>query len=162
MPWSIKESDIVGLAHEAGKLLNLDIDELYAVLGLQLLASASPTRGAGVLAQILALKTASATRAMNPAPGSEFAEDAWVADLYAICSGLEGDGREFVEAAREEFRKGLCNETVLRLTEDVDEAKMQILIMIISAILKLPPAFESISATLAAMLCKSQLREICC
>jgi hypothetical protein len=62
---------------------------------------------------------------------------------------------------KEEFRKGLCNENVVSLTEDVDEPKMQILIMIISAILKIPPAFESISATLAALLCKSMLKDIC-
>jgi hypothetical protein len=160
MPWSIKESDIVGRAHEAGKLLELDIDELYAILGCQLLALASPARAADVMAQILARKKASDAPTGNAA-GYEFSEDKRVEELQKLYDGLKGDGRRFVDAMRGEFRKGLCNQNVLRLTEDVDEPKMQILIMITTAILKIPPAFESISATLAAILCKSLLREIC-
>jgi hypothetical protein len=38
---------------------------------------------------------------------------------------------------------------------------MQILIIVISAILKIQAQFDSISATLAAMLCKSLMKEIC-
>jgi hypothetical protein len=62
---------------------------------------------------------------------------------------------------REEFKKGLCTNDILDLANDVDESKMQIVIMIVSAILKIPAQFDSISATLAAMFCKSLLRDVC-
>jgi hypothetical protein len=133
----------------------LEVDELYAVLGCQLLALASPTRAADVMIRIFDLKKAQS--APSGSPGGQVPGEG----LEELCTGLRGDGSRFVAAMKEEFRKGLCNENVVSLTEDVDEPKMQILIMIISAILKIPPAFESISATLAALLCKSMLKDIC-
>ena len=159
MPWSTKEPDIEDLTREAAKLLKLEIDELYAILGCQLLASAPPTRAAAIMAQIVDLKKANDAKDWN-VEGPGFPGE-WLEGLEGICNDLKGDGSRFVDAMKEELRKGLCNQNVFRLTDDVDESKMQILIMIISAILKMPPQFESISATLAAMLCKSMLKEIC-
>lgn len=161
MPWSMKEPDIEDLTHEAIKLLSLEIDELYAVLGCQLLGSAPPTRGAGIVTNFMNLRRARDTKVVNKTIGYEIDADKWLHDVEDLCSGLKGDGVRFVDGMKEEFRKGLCNQNVLSLTNNVDESKMQILIMIISAILKMPPQFESISATVAAMLCKSKLREIC-
>jgi len=157
----MKEPDIEDLTHEATKLLSLKIDELYTVLGCQLLGSAPPTRGAGIATNVMHLRKARHIKKVNKTIGSAIDADKWVDDVDALCNGLKGDGVRFVDAMREEFRKGLCNENVFKLTDAVDESKMQILIMLISGILKMPPQFESISATLAAMLCKSRLREIC-
>jgi hypothetical protein len=161
MPWPIKEPDIEDLTHEAIKLLSLEIDELYTVLGCQLLGSAPPTRGANIVTNVVHLRKARPAEKINNITGSAIDTDKWLDDVEDLWSGLKGDGVRFVDAMKDEFRKGLCNENVFNLTDDVDESKMQILIMIISAILKTPPQFESISATLAAMLCKSMLRDIC-
>jgi len=71
------------------------------------------------------------------------------------------DGTSFVDSIKKDLRKSLCTKDILDLTGDIDESKMQILIMLVSAILKIPPQLESISATLAAMFCKSMLQEVC-
>jgi hypothetical protein len=78
-----------------------------------------------------------------------------------IRNDLQCDGASFVDSIKEDLRKSLCTQDILDLTGDIDESKMQILIMLVSAILKIPPQLESISATLAAMFCKSMLREVC-
>jgi hypothetical protein len=161
MPWPMKEPDIEDLTHEAIKLLSLEIDELYTVLGCQLLASAPPTRGAGIVTNVMHLRKARQAKKIDKTISSGIDADKWLHDVEELCNGLKGDGVRFVDAMKEDFRKGLCNQNVLKLTDEVDESKMQILIMIVSAILKMPPQFESISATLAAMLCKSKLKEIC-
>lgn len=161
MPWPTKEPDIEDLTQEAIKLLSFEIDVLYAVLGCQLLGSAPPTRGAGIITNVLDLRKARNSKKLNRSTSSEVNVYTWPHDDEELFSGLKGDGVRFVEAMKGEFRKGLCNENVFNLTDQVDESKMQILIMIISAILKIPPPFESISATLAAIFCKSRLKDIC-
>ena len=161
MAWSPNEPDIEALTREALNLLSLEIDELYTVLGCQLLASAPPARTADIVIQVRELRKANRARRQAGAPPSEAAIDEWMNGVEKICRDLRGDGGRFIENMRQELKNGLCNKDVLNLVDDVDESKMQILIMIITAILKIPAQFESISATLAAMFCKSLLREIC-
>jgi hypothetical protein len=161
MAWSLNEPDIEALTREALNLLSLEIDELYTVLGCQLLATAPPTRTAGIITHVRELRTANSARRQAGTPASEAALNEWTNGVEAICRDLRGDGAKFIEIMRQEFKKGLCKKDIFDLADDVDESKMQILIMIISAIIKVPAQFESISATLAAMLCKSLLKEIC-
>jgi len=161
MTWAIEAPDIDDLTREALKLLRLESDQLYAVLGCQLLASAPPTRAADIVAHLFDLRTANKLKNRNRWPESEFCTDERTDEIAMICNILKADGDRFVDALREELRKGLRNEDVLSLADHVDESKMQILIMIVSAILKVPARFETISATLAAMLCKSILKEVC-
>jgi len=149
MPWATNEPAIEDLTHEALKLLSFDLDELYAVLGCQLLGAARPTRAAQLLVCITELGSAPA----DARPGSRNVEE--------IAGDLRGDGSRFIEATRDDFRRSLCTKEILDLTENIDASRMQILILLISAVLKMPPQFESISATLAAMFCKSLLREMC-
>ena len=146
MTWPLNEPDIDALAREALNLLSLEIDELYTMLGCQLLASAPPARTAGIIIGIRELRKA------DRVDGDE---------VEGIYRELNDDGRKFIETMRQEFQKNLCNKNIFDLADDVDESKMQILIIIISAILKVPPQFESISATVAAMMCKSLLKELC-
>ena len=161
MPWSPNEPDIEALTREALNLLSLEIDELYTLLGCQLLASAPPARTAGIMTQLRELRKANSARQQAETPPSEAAMDEWMNGVEEICHDLRGDGGRFIDTMRQEFKSGLCNKDILNLVDDVDESKMQILIMIISAILKIPAQFESISATLAAMFCKSLLKEVC-
>jgi len=158
MPWAVTEPDIEALTQEAFNLLHLEIDELYAVLGCQLLGSAPPTRTADLVAHLFDLNAAQ-TKERGQRLKSPKVQ--LTGEIATICNALKADGGGFVEAMRGDFRKGLSNEDVFHLVDHVDESKMQILIMIVSAILKIPTRFESISATLAAMLCKSILRDVC-
>jgi hypothetical protein len=163
MTWAIEAPDIDDLTREALKLLRLEPDQLYAVLGCQLLASAPPTRAADIVEHLFDLRTANKLRKRNQwPPESECRTDERTDEIAMICNVLKADGDRFVDALREELRKGLHNnENVFSLADHVDESKMQILIMIVSAILRIPARFEAISATLAAMLCKSILKEVC-
>jgi hypothetical protein len=92
---------------------------------------------------------------------TESPADEWISRGEKIRNDLQCDGTSFVDSIKEDLRKSLCTKDILDLTGDIDESKMQILIMLVSAILKIPPQLESISATLAAMFCKSMLREVC-
>ena len=161
MAWSLNEPDIEALTREALNLLSLEIDELYTVLGFQLLATAPPTRTAGMITHVRELRTANSARLQAATPPSEAAINEWMNGVEEIWRDLRADGGKFIETTRPELKKSLCRKDICDLADDVDESKMQILIMIISAILKVPAQFESISATLAAMLCKSLLKEIC-
>jgi len=161
MAWSPIEPDIEALTREALNLLSLEIDELYTVLGYQLLASAPPARTAGIMTQLRELRKANRARRQAETPPSEAAMDEWMNGVEEICRDLRRDGGRFIDTMRQDLKKGLCNKDVLDLINDVDESKMQILIMIVSAILKIPAQFESISATLAAMFCKSLRNEVC-
>jgi hypothetical protein len=161
MSWSLKEPDIETLAREALNLLSLEMDELYTVLGCQLLASAPPTRTANIMTHVRELRRASKTRPQDGPPLSEEAGNEWFNGVEQVCNDLKIEGFKFVETMREELKKGLCNKDIVDLAGDVDESKMQILIIVISAILKIQAQFDSISATLAAMLCKSLMKEIC-
>jgi hypothetical protein len=161
MSWSLKEPDIETLAREALELLSLEMDELYTVLGCQLLASAPPSRTAHIMTHIRELRRASETRTQDGPPPFGGTGNEWMNGVEQVCNDLKIDGFKFVVTMREELSKGLCNKDIVDLAADVDESKMQILIMVISAILKIQAQFDSISATLAAMLCKSLMKEIC-
>jgi hypothetical protein len=142
--------------------LSLDIDELYTVLGCQLLlASAPPTRTADIMTHVRELRRASKARTPDGNLPCEGASNDWMNGVEKVCNDLKNDGFKFVETTREELKKGLCNKDIVDLAGNVDASKMQFLIIVISAILKIQARFDSISATLAAMLCKSLMKEIC-
>ena len=92
---------------------------------------------------------------------TESPADEWISRGEKIRNDLQCEGTSFVDSIKEDLRKSLCTKDILDLTGDIDESKMQILIMLVSAILKISPQLESISATQAAMFCKSMLREVC-
>ena len=92
---------------------------------------------------------------------TESPADEWISRGEKIRNDLQCEGTSFVDSIKEDLRKSLCTKDILDLTGDIDESKMQILIMLVSAILKISPQLESISATLAAMFCKSMLRGGC-
>jgi hypothetical protein len=157
----MKEPTIEELATEAMQLLSLGIDELYMVLGCQLLASAKPTRVAGIMSYIAAARKAREAKNLYAAlPASPGASE-WGEGFDLICNELRLDGTQFLDEVKESLRKGVCNEDIVSLADEIDASSIQIIVMIIDAILKMPPRFEAISATLAAIVCKLGLREFC-
>jgi hypothetical protein len=157
----MKEPTIEELAGEAMQLLSMGVDELYMVLGCQLLASAKPTRAAGIMSYIAAARKAREAKNLYAAlPGSPSPPE-WGEGFDFICNELRRDGTQFVHEVKESLRKGVCNEDIVSLADDINASSMQIIVMIIDAILKMPPRFEAISATLAAIVCKLGPREFC-
>ena len=157
----MKEPSIEELTAEAMQLLPMGLEELYMILGSQLLVSAKPTRVAGIMTYLSAARKAKeakelyATVPVTPTPAD------WSAGLESIYNQLIRDGIEFIEEVKPELRRGVCNEDIFALSDKVDNSSMQIVVMVIGAVLKMPPQFENISAVLAAILYKVGLREFC-
>jgi hypothetical protein len=157
----MKELTIEELTTEAMRLLPLGVDELYMILGCQLLASEKPTRVAGIISYLSAAKKAmQAKNLYETLPSKPEASD-WEAGLEQVCNELRQDGVRFIDAVKPDLQKGVCNEDIISLADDINASSMQILVMVVGAILKMPAQFEAISATLAALLCKSGLRVFC-
>ena len=157
----MKEPSIEELTAEAMQLLTMGLDELYMILGAQLLVSAKPTRVAGIMTYLSAARKAKeakelyATLPVTPTPAD------WSAGLESIYNELIHDGIQYIEEVTQELRRGVCNEDIFALSEKIDSSGMQIVVMVIGAVLKMPPQFETISAVLAAILYKIGLREFC-
>ena len=157
----MKEPSIEELTAEAMQLLPMGLEELYMILGSQLLVSAKPTRVAGIMTYLSAARKAKeakelyATVPVTPTPAD------WSAGLESIYNQLIRDGIEFIEEVKPELRRGVCNEDIFAISDKVDNSSMQIVVMVIGAVLKMPPQFENISAVLAAILYKVGLREFC-
>jgi hypothetical protein len=58
-------------------------------------------------------------------------------------------------------RKAMCNEDILRISEQVTPSAVQVVVMIVSANLRMPRELDPVSATLAAILFKIGLRSFC-
>ncbi|MGH7927293.1 MAG: hypothetical protein ACREQV_05825, partial [Candidatus Binatia bacterium] len=73
---------------------------------------------------------------------------------------LKRDGIRFLAAVKEELCKGLCTNEIIDLADEISDSSMQVIVLIVTAILKLPRQIEAVSATVAAIVCKSGLREL--
>jgi hypothetical protein len=155
------ELTIEELTTEAMQLLPLGVDELYMILGGQLLASEKPKRVAGIISYLSAARKAKQARNLYATLPAKPDRSDWEEGIELICNELRQDGVRFLGQVKTDLQKGVCNEDIIALAEEINESSMQILVMIIGAILKMPSQFESISATLAAILCKSGLRDFC-
>ena len=156
----MKELNIEDLTNEAMKLLRMEIDELYATLGGQLLARNLPSRVAGIVSYLSAVRSASEAKSFYEALPSVPVAD-WGGGMGVIYEELKQDGMRFLSDAKEELRKGLCNEDILRLSDQASHSTMQILIMVVGAIFRMPREFEPISVTVAVILFKLGLRNFC-
>jgi len=158
---SVEEINVEVLANEAIKLLRMEIDDLYATLGGQLLGQNLPTRVAGVVSYLSALRSASDAKSFYEAlpPGPALTE--WSSGLGVIYEELKKDGIRFMERVNEDLRKAVCNEDILHLSATVNRSTMQVVVMVVGATLRMPREFEPISVTVAAILFKLGLRNFC-
>lgn len=157
----MKELSIEELTEEALQLLRMEIDELYATLGGQLLARNLPTRAAGIVSYLSAVRSASEARSLYQALPSVPALTDWGGGLGVIYDELKREGTRFLTEVKDELKKGLCNEEILRLTDQVNRSSVQIVIMVVGAVFRMPREFEPISVTVAAILLKLGLRNFC-
>ena len=157
----MKEPTIEELTSEAMQLLPMGLEELYMILGAQLLVSAKPTRVAGIMTYLSAARKAKEAKELYATlPVTPTASD-WSAGLDTIYNELIRDGVQFIDDVKQDLRRGVCNEDIFALSDKMDSSSMQIVVMVIGAVLKMPPQFENISAVLAAILYKVGLREFC-
>jgi hypothetical protein len=157
----MKEPTIEELTTEAMQLLPMGLEELYMILGAQLLVSAKPTRVAGIMTYLSAARKAKEAKELYATlPVTPTASD-WSAGLDTIYNELIRDGIQFIDDIKQDLRRGVCNEDIFALSDKMDSSSMQIVVMVIGAVLKMPPQFENISAVLAAILYKVGLREFC-
>jgi hypothetical protein len=157
----MKELTIEELAADAMQLLPMSMDELFMVLGSQLLGTVRPTRVAGIMSYLLAAIKAEEAKNLYAGLPAAPVEPKWGEGFELIWSELIRDGKTFVKDVREELRKGVCNEDVRNLAKEINASSMQVIVMVVGAILKLPPQFDAITATVAAILCKSGLDQVC-
>jgi hypothetical protein len=157
----MKEPTIEELTTEAMQLLPMGLEELYMILGAQLLVSAKPTRVAGIMTYLSAARKAKEAKELYATlPVTPTASD-WSAGLDTIYNELIRDGIQFIDDVKQDLGRGVCNEDIFALSDKMDSSSMQIIVMVIGAVLKMPPQFENISAVLAAILYKLGLREFC-
>ncbi|HLE63755.1 MAG TPA: hypothetical protein VI750_11465 [Pyrinomonadaceae bacterium] len=153
-----KQHDFEVLADEAIKLLRLELGDLYATLGGQLLAQDHPTRVAGIMSYLSALRSASDAKNLYQALPSGPSLNEWGKGLGIIYEELKRDGMKHFSEISDTVRKAICNEDILRMSDQVTPSAVQVVVMIVSANLRMPKELDPISATLAAILFKIGLR----
>jgi hypothetical protein len=147
------------LVESAMKLFSMETDDLYAMLGIQLLGRAEPTRAGGIVAFLSAVRQAdkAITFIEILKPGlSQRGE--W---LEIVHEELKRDGVRYLAEISAELRAVLCNDDIQRISEQINRSNLHIIIMIIGAALRIPPEFESISATISVLMVKLGLRNFC-
>ncbi len=152
-----QELSIEELTAEAMQLLKLGLDELYVTLGCQLIGAAQPARVAKLVSHQSALRTVvEAQRDYEPMTLAAALLD-WGRSFGLLVEELKRDGINFVAAVEEELSKGLCDKEILDLAHEISSGRMQVIVLIVAAVLKLPRQIEAVSATVAAIFCKSRL-----
>jgi len=155
----VTEDREIALVDSAMKLFSVEINDLYAVLGMQLLACEKPTRAAGIVTFLSAIRQAN--RAVNfiDIVRPELIERGEWFDV--VHEELKRDGVRYLADMSGELRKALGNEEILRLSDHLSPSNLHVIIMLVGAALKVSTQFDSICATVAVLLIKNGLRDLC-
>jgi hypothetical protein len=156
-----KELTVEELTAEAMKLRTIGLDELYVVLGCQLLGTSRPARVAGIMSYQTALKKVIDTQNLYEPLSLEPNLIDWAKGFAFMYEELKQDGVRFFDSVKGELQSALCNEEILALADEISASSMQIIVLIVAAILRMPVQIESVSATVAAIICKSGLKGFC-
>lgn len=153
--------DVQALTEESAKLLRMSLDALHATLGGQLLGTAPPTKVAGIISYMAAVRSASDAKALHDAlPAALSLQD--LSDGFgAICEDLMREGIRYLSGRAGELREALSNEDILRLADETSTAHIQVILMVVAAVLRLPRDLDTIAATVTAILIKRGLRNFC-
>jgi hypothetical protein len=161
MATDAKPHDFETLAEEALKLLRLELGELYATLGGQLLAQHHPTRVAGIVSYLSALRSAAEASSLYQSLPLGPSLNEWGKGLGIIYEELKQDGMRHFSEISADIRKAIGNEDILRMSDQVTRSAVQVVAMIVGANLRMPRELDPIAATLAAILFKVGLRNFC-
>jgi hypothetical protein len=159
--FSIKDLSIDELTTQAMQLLSISLSDLYVVLGFQLIGYSRPARLAAIISYQTSLQKI--LDRQNPINTLNVASP--LGDLSngldAVYEELKEEGFQFVQAAREELSKVLGTAESLELAHRVTASSMQVMVVVIAGALRMPPQTESVAATIAAIVCKSGLKDFC-
>jgi hypothetical protein len=159
--WEVRLVEIQHLANDACRLLSLSIDDLYATLGCQLLVYQLPSKAAGIVSYLASVRSVSEARVLFERLRPAATTTDWGKGISVIADELKQDGTRYIADSAEELRKALDNEDILRLADDPSQAQLQILLMLVASVLKLPRDMEAIAATVTVILVKAGLRNFC-
>jgi len=81
--------------------------------------------------------------------------------LGVICEELKQGGIRYLSETTPELREALNNEDVLHLSEQPTHAHLQIILMVVASVLRLPRELETVAATVTAILLKRGIRNFC-
>jgi hypothetical protein len=150
------------LADEAERLMRMEIDQLYAILGAQMLGQAAASRVAGIVSYLAAMRNASQAKSFYDVLSAESFLTELGKGTVLIYEDLKREGMQHFSEASEDLRKTLCtNRDILKLADEESQSVIGILITVVSAALRLPRKVESVSVTITAILCKIGLRNFC-
>ena len=155
----MSEDREIALVDSAMKLFSVDTNDLYAVLGMQLLACAKPTRAAGIVTFLSAIRQANqAVNFIDILRPDLIERGEW---FEVVHEELKRDGVRYLADMSGELRKALCNEEILRLSDQLTPSNLHVIIMLVGAALKVSTQFDSLCATIAVLILKNGLRNLC-
>ncbi len=152
--------DVAVLADEVIKLLRMSLDNLYTTLGGQLLGTAPPSTVAGIVSYLAAARSATEAKVLHDTLPPFVSVRDWGEGLGIICDELKRDGMRYLAERTQELRQALNNEDILHLAEEVSPSHIQVILMVVAAVLRLPRALDTISVTITAVLLKQGLRNL--
>jgi hypothetical protein len=157
----VSENDMEQLSEQAMTLLTMEIDDLYASLGGQLLGHNMPLRAVGIVTYLSGVRRFSVAKtfleSLPATPGlTELNEG-----LRIIYEELRRDGIRFLTEVSADLRDVLCREEIVRLSDHVTASSMRVIIALTSSGLKLPRQLDPIAATVTAIILKLGLRGFC-
>jgi hypothetical protein len=158
---SIKELSIDELTAQAMQLLNISLDELYAVLGFQLIGYSRPARVAGIISYHATLQKIVDGQSLYNSLGVAPPLADLSKGLEAIYEELKQEGFGFVDGIREELCKVLCTPEILDLADRATTSSIQIMVLMVAGALRMPPQMESLAATVGAIISKTGLKNFC-
>jgi hypothetical protein len=159
--FSIKDLTIEELTSQAMQLLNVNLTDLYAVLGFQLLSYSQPARLAAIINYHTSLQEILEGQSVYKSLGSGSPVAELSHGLEAVDEELKQEGAQFVAAVREDLCKILSTPESLELAHRATAASMRVMLLMIAGALRMPPQTESLAVTLGAIICKSGLKDFC-
>jgi hypothetical protein len=151
--------DVLSLTGELNTLLTVDLNDLHATLGGQLLVIDPPTKVAGIISYLNTIRSASEAKMLYRALPSAASNSEWAKGLGIIYEELKQAGIRYVSETAKELREALNNQDILDLAKQPTASQLQILLMVVAAVLKVPREFETLAATVTAILLKRGLRD---
>jgi hypothetical protein len=146
---------------EGMKLLALEIDDLYAALGAQLLGQHLPSRVAGIISYLSSLRNASEATDLYRALPSPLSQVGIGIGLRTINDGLMEDGRRYFTCVAADLRSALCKDDIFHIAETPTRSLVGVVIMLVGAALRIPREFDAISVTISAIILKMGLPNFC-
>ena len=146
---------------EVMKLLALEIDDLYAALGAQLLGQNLPGRVAGIVSYLSALRNACEATDLYRALPSPLSQVGIGNGLRVINEELKDDGKRYFTGVSADLRNALCKDDICNLGQTPTPSLVGIVIMLVGAALRIPREFDAISVTISAIVLKLGLSNFC-